>query len=167
MKTPGTHTLNGIARVASIGAIASVISLTTAVAGQGHFSSGQSHFNMGQSHLNMGQPHFNYNLNRRAENQIDHVQQGIKSGALTRTEAQRARSHLQNMSTKVSAARTANGGKLTTAQRKQVVQAQNRAARKIYQLKHNRIEPQKSPIFNRRAENQIDHVQRHQVGSQP
>jgi multidrug resistance efflux pump len=137
MKTTGTHTFSGIARVASIGAIASVISLTTAVAGQGHFSSGQSHLNMGQSHLNMGQPHFNYNLNRRAENQIDHVQQGIKSGSLTRTEAQRIRSFLQNIRAKVSAARAANGGKLTTAERKQVLHAQNRAARKIYQLKHN------------------------------
>jgi hypothetical protein len=114
MKTTGTN-ITGIARVASIGAIASVITLTSAAASQ---------------------PHQNYNINRRTQNQQSHLQQGIQSGSLTRNEVSRLTNKSNNMQSKLQTMRANNNGHLSSAQRQQVLHAQNRLARDIYRLKH-------------------------------
>src|SRR4051812_25364218 len=114
MKTTGTK-FTGIARVASIGAIASVITLTSAAASQ---------------------PHQNYNINRRTQNQQSHIQQGIKSGSLTRNEASRLTNKYDKTQTKLQTMRQNNNGHLTGAQPQQARHAQNRLARDIYRLKH-------------------------------
>jgi len=82
MKTNRTK-ISGIAKVASIGAIASVISLTNAVAAQQH----------------------NYNIARRAQKQQNHVQQGIKSGTLTRTEVNDIKTQAKDLKADMSSAR--------------------------------------------------------------
>ena len=119
MKTTGTHTISGIARVASIGAIASAISITTAFA----------------------QHHGDYNFERRMDKQQNHVQEGIQSGQLTRFEVNQLKQQNQNIAAQMKSDRLANGGKLTSAERHQVLRAQNREARKIYRLKHDQDKP--------------------------
>jgi hypothetical protein len=118
MKTTGTN-ITGIARAASIGAIASVITLTSAVA----------------------QPHQNYNINRRTQKQQNHVQQGIRSGSLTRTEVSQIRNQSQNMDAQMQSMRAANNGHLTTKERHEALRAQNRLAREIYGFKHDQDNP--------------------------
>ena len=88
------------------------------------------------------QPHHDYNLTRRGHLQKKHVEQGIKSGDLSSAEAARIKSHEENMKAQMQTDRAANGGKLTTAERQQTLRAQNRAARKIYDLKRDQDNPQ-------------------------
>jgi hypothetical protein len=77
-------------------------------------------------------------IGERFERQQTRIEQGIASGKLTASEATRIERNEVNIQSERRSDRQAdNGGKLTTAQREQLVRAQNRAASKIFQLKHN------------------------------
>ena len=115
MRIKTTKPFGGIVTALSMGAITSMICVSNVGAAQ----------------------HPNYDPNQRAERQQDHVQHGIKSGQLTKREAARIQRHEKNIKTQLQSDRAANGGQLTTAERRQVVHAQNRAAHNIYELKHN------------------------------
>ncbi len=76
-------------------------------------------------------------IGNREENQQDRIAQGVNSGQLTAGEA----AHLENNEAKINQEvkqdRAANGGKLTSQERKQVNQQLNRESRQIYRAKHN------------------------------
>ena len=137
MKTTGTN-ITGIARVASIGAIASVITLTSAAASQ---------------------PHQNYNVDRRTQNQQSHIHQGIQSGSLTRNEVSRLTNKSENMQTKLQTMRHNNNGHLTSVQRREALHAQNRLARDIYRSKHDQDHPSRAttPASSRSPEHRLAH----------
>jgi len=93
------------------------------------------------SNAGADQPHQNYNLAKRGARQKNHVEQGMQSGELTSAQAATVKSHEENMKAELQSDRAANGGKLTTAERRQALHAQNRAARKIYEMKHDQDNP--------------------------
>jgi hypothetical protein len=126
--------MNGIAKALSIGTITSLIGLSSASA----------------------KPHQNYSLNQRAGLQQQHAEEGIHSGALTSGEATRIKTHLNDMNSQMQSARAANNGRLTEAERDRMAKAQNRAAEKIFQLKHN----QDTTIPNREA-NRLERQKEH------
>jgi hypothetical protein len=73
----------------------------------------------------------------RRENQQDRIANGIASGKLNAGETSRLEKGEAAINKEVHTDRTANGGKLTAAERKQVNQQQNQMSRKIYKAKHN------------------------------
>ncbi len=82
----------------------------------------------------------NYGNNRvgqRRENQQDRIANGVKSGQLTAGETARLENQQKNINHQVAADRSANGGKLTQGEKKQVNKEQNAASRNIYNKKHN------------------------------
>jgi hypothetical protein len=76
-------------------------------------------------------------VGKRAENQQDRIAQGTKSGQLTAGEASRLEGREAAINKEVRTDRTANGGKLTGAEKAQVNRQQNRTSRAIYRDKHN------------------------------
>jgi len=76
-------------------------------------------------------------VGKRAQNQQQRIAQGVKSGSLTA----RGTSNLENKESainhEVKADRGANGGKLTTQERKTVNRQQNHLSKQIYTDKHN------------------------------
>jgi hypothetical protein len=76
-------------------------------------------------------------VGKREENQQDRIAQGVKSGQLTAGEAAHLENNEQKINNEVRQDRTANGGKLTPQERKQVNQQLNRESRQIYRAKHN------------------------------
>jgi len=115
MKAKQNKAITGVAKALSIGAITSLISLSSASA----------------------RSHQNYSLNQREGLQQQHALEGIRSGLLTNGEASRIKSHLGDMNAQMQAARSSNNGRLTESERDRMEKAQNRAAQKIFQLKHN------------------------------
>jgi hypothetical protein len=79
----------------------------------------------------------NNKVGQRRENQQDRIAQGIKSGQLTAGETAKLENQQKGINQQVSADRKANGGKLTTAEKKQVNHEQNQASKNIYHKKHN------------------------------
>jgi hypothetical protein len=75
----------------------------------------------------------------RMNRQKEHVKQGIQNGQLTQGEVSRIKTHEENI--KDNLQKAASNGGLTQAQLKQAQAAQDRAAQKIYQLKHNQNTP--------------------------
>jgi hypothetical protein len=71
--------------------------------------------------------------------QEEHVKQGIQNGQLTQAEVSRIKTHEEGI--KDNLQKAASTGGLTQAQVKQANQAQDQAAQKIYQLKHNQNTP--------------------------
>jgi hypothetical protein len=113
----------------SIGAIASMICLSTASAAQQHG---------GSMATASGTRGMQYSIGQRFGLQQSRIDQGIASGRLTAAESTRIeRNEASIQSERRSDRQADNGGRLTTSQREQLVRAQNRAARKIFQLKHN------------------------------
>ncbi len=76
-------------------------------------------------------------VGKREENQQDRIAQGVKSGQLTAGEAAHLENNEQKINQEVKADRAANGGKLTSQERKQVNQQLNRESKQIYRAKHN------------------------------
>jgi hypothetical protein len=74
---------------------------------------------------------------QRKENQQDRIAQGIKSGQLTAGETANLETKEAAIHGETRADRAANGGKLTTAEKQQVNQQQNKLSGQIYQDKHN------------------------------
>ncbi len=79
----------------------------------------------------------NNEVGQRRENQQDRIANGVASGQMSPSEAAKAENHEQNINRHVAADRTANGGKLTPQERKNVNRRQNSASRQIYNEKHN------------------------------
>jgi len=75
-------------------------------------------------------------INRRQENQQDRIQQGVKSGALTRREAGR----LESLEGRIQANKLIDksDGHVSPRERAQLNRELNRASRDIYRDKHNR-----------------------------
>ncbi len=85
----------------------------------------------------------NNKVDQRRENQQDRIAQGIKSGKLTAGETAKLEKQQKGINKQVAADRKANGGKLTTAEKKQVNQEQNQASKNIHQKKHDsKTQPQ-------------------------
>jgi hypothetical protein len=79
----------------------------------------------------------NSKVGQRQENQQDRIAQGIKSGQLTADETAKLENQQKGINQQVKADRAANGGKLTTGEKKQVNKEQNAASKNIYNKKHN------------------------------
>jgi hypothetical protein len=79
----------------------------------------------------------NNKVGQRRENQQDRIANGIKSGQLTAGETAKLENQQKGINQQVSADRKANGGKLTTAEKKQVNHEQNQASKNIHHKKHN------------------------------
>ena len=79
----------------------------------------------------------NNKVGQRRENQQDRIAQGIKSGQLTTGETAKLENQQKGINQQVAADRKANGGTLTTAEKKQVNKEQNAASKNIYHKKHN------------------------------
>jgi hypothetical protein len=76
-------------------------------------------------------------VGKRQENQQDRIAQGVKSGQLTARETAHLEGREAAINHEVKTDRSANGGKLTPVERKQVNRQQNRASNAIYRKKHN------------------------------
>jgi hypothetical protein len=79
----------------------------------------------------------NNKVGQRRENQQDRIAQGIKSGQMTAGETAKAENQQKGINKQVAADRKANGGTLTTGEKKQVNKEQNAASKSIYNKKHN------------------------------
>jgi hypothetical protein len=88
----------------------------------------------------------NNKVGQRRENQQDRIAQGIKSGQMTAGEAAKAENQQKGINKQVAADRKANGGTLTTGEKKQINKEQNAASKSIYNKKHNaKTQPQAKP----------------------
>lgn len=76
-----------------------------------------------------------HHLNARQENQQDRIQQGVKSGQLTRGEAQRLEAREGRL--QANKLEDKAGGPLTAKERRRLNRQANRDSRAIYRLKHN------------------------------
>jgi hypothetical protein len=79
----------------------------------------------------------NNKVGQRRENQQDRIAQGIKSGQLTPSETAKLEKQQQGINKQVASDRRANGGTLTTSEKKQINKEQNQTSRNIYRKKHN------------------------------
>ena len=76
-------------------------------------------------------------VNQRLENQQDRINQGIKSGELTRKEAGNLEAKEARIKNNERFDKKQDNGKLTPAQRASLNKQLNKASGKIYQDKHN------------------------------
>ena len=91
-----------------------------------------------QDKHNAAQAHYGNNeVGQRRQAQQDRIAQGVKSGQLTPGETSKLENQQQGINKEVGGMRQANGGKLTTADKKAVNQQQNQASKNIYNKKHN------------------------------
>jgi WXXGXW repeat (2 copies) len=79
----------------------------------------------------------NNEVGARRDLQQQRIANGIRSGQMAPSEAARAEGREQNINRHIAADRSANGGKLTPAEKKNINQRQNGASRQIYNEKHN------------------------------
>jgi len=87
---------------------------------------------------NANTAHFGNNkVGQRRENQQDRIAQGIKSGQLTPAETAKLEKQQKGINKQVAKDRKANGGTLTSSEKKQINKEQNQASRNIYRKKHN------------------------------
>ena len=87
---------------------------------------------------NANTAHYGNNpVGQRRENQQDRIAQGIKSGQLTPGETAKLENQQKGINQQVAADRSANGGKLTGAEKQQINKEQNGASKNIYNKKHN------------------------------
>jgi hypothetical protein len=76
-------------------------------------------------------------VNERRENQQDRIANGVADGQLTAGETAHIENNEKNLNHEIAGDRTANGGKLTNAEKAQVNGQQNRLSGRIYDDKHN------------------------------
>jgi predicted Holliday junction resolvase-like endonuclease len=76
-------------------------------------------------------------VNQRLENQQDRINQGIKSGELTRKEAGKLEAKEARIKNNERFDKKQDGGKLTPAQRASLNKQLNKTSRAIYKDKHN------------------------------
>lgn len=92
---------------------------------------------------NASQARFGNNeVGQRRENQQDRIANGIRNGSMSAGEAAHAENRQQNINRHIAADRSANGGRLTAQERRNINRRQNGASRQIYRQKHNqRVAP--------------------------
>jgi hypothetical protein len=96
---------------------------------------------------------------QRKENQQDRIAQGVKSGQLTAGETANLETKEAAINGETKADRAANGGKLTTAEKKQINGQQNQVSKQIYKDKHNAsTQHYGNNKVDQRRENQQDRV---------
>jgi hypothetical protein len=96
---------------------------------------------------------------QRKENQQDRIAQGVKSGQLTAGETANLEKKEAAINKETATDRAANGGKLTTAEKKQVNGQQNQMSKQIYADKHNANTAQYgNNKVGQRRENQQDRI---------
>lgn len=88
--------------------------------------------------LAMGLPALAARPMRREVRQQARVDQGVRSGQLTRAEALRLERAQARLDAKLRRQRARNGGRLTPAQRREAKREQDRLNRQIYREKHDR-----------------------------
>ncbi len=79
----------------------------------------------------------NNEVGARRDLQQQRIANGIRSGQMSPSEAATAENRQQNINRNIAADRSANGGRLTPAERRNINKRQNRASRQIYNEKHN------------------------------
>jgi hypothetical protein len=77
-------------------------------------------------------------VGQRERNQQERIAQGVKSGQLTAGETAHLEGREAAINKEVHNDRAANGGKLTSAERRQVNRQEDRTSHAIYRKKHNR-----------------------------
>ena len=77
-------------------------------------------------------------VGQRERNQQERIAQGVKSGQLTAGETAHLEGREAAINKEVHNDRAANGGKLTSAERRQVNRQEDRTSHAIYREKHNR-----------------------------
>jgi hypothetical protein len=96
---------------------------------------------------------------QRKENQQDRIAQGVKSGQLTAGETSKLETKEAAINSETKADRAANGGKLTTAEKKQINGQQNQLSKQIYKDKHNAsAQHYANNKVGQRRENQQDRI---------
>jgi methionine-rich copper-binding protein CopC len=75
-------------------------------------------------------------VNERQRNQQKRIGEGVENGSLTAGEAARLEKQEAAIHHEVKTERTANGGRLTAQERRQVTRQQNRESKRIYKQKH-------------------------------
>ena len=96
---------------------------------------------------------------QRKENQQDRIAQGVKSGQLTAGETSSLESREAAINGETRADRAANGGKLTSAEKAQINQQQNKLSNQIYNDKHNAsTQHYGNNEVDQRRENQQDRI---------
>ena len=75
-------------------------------------------------------------VNRRLHRQNRRINQGVKSGELTRREAHRLRKEDRTVHKEEKDMRAVNGGKLTPADKAALNQQENKVSRNIHRQKH-------------------------------
>src|SRR6185369_5395979 len=75
----------------------------------------------------------------RRDEQVNRINQGVRSGSLTRGEAARLRAEESHVRREVAHDRFNNGGHLTPYQRNRVNRQENRISSQIYRYKHNNL----------------------------
>lgn len=87
---------------------------------------------------NAAQAHYGNNeVGQRRENQQDRIANGIKNGSMNAGEVARTENREQGINQQIRADRSANGGRLTGQEKRQINRRQNGASRQIYREKHN------------------------------
>lgn len=76
-------------------------------------------------------------VGRREERQQDRIANGIESGELTPAEVARLEKHQAELQDQIKNDRSANGGHLTPAERKQINAELDVTSARIYRAKHN------------------------------
>jgi hypothetical protein len=79
----------------------------------------------------------NNEVGARRDLQQQRIANGIRSGQMSPSEVASTEKREQNINRHIAADRSANGGKLTPAEKKNINQRQNGASRQIYNEKHN------------------------------
>jgi hypothetical protein len=85
-------------------------------------------------HVNKHHPNASHGVNHRQHNQHDRMKQGVRSGELTREEAQTLRGEQRDI--RVTEREYKSDGVLTRDERKDLHQEQNQASQNIYEEKH-------------------------------
>jgi hypothetical protein len=83
-------------------------------------------------------------INQRIENQRDRIQAGVADEQLTKGEATRLKVDDAKIQAQARVERNANGGTLTTGEKKQLNRELNRNSRRIYRDRHNNVRQKSS-----------------------
>jgi hypothetical protein len=99
-------------------------------------------------------------IQNRKENQQDRIANGVKSGELTAGETTNLEKKEATVNHEERAMRTADDGKLTTADKEKLTHQQNQLSKQIYQDKHNGAVQNTNPKseVGKREENQQDRI---------
>jgi hypothetical protein len=101
-------------------------------------------------------------INARQQVQRERIQQGVRSGELTRRETRNARADQRDIRQLERSYKS--DGELTRAERRDLTQEQNQASRQLYRNKHDAQDRApaavRSPVINQRQANQTGRVAR-------